>query len=404
MSDLYRVNLSPAGEGGGISSQQPSSGDYSSLSGSFSQQGDRPTSAREALQPPTQEPSDSSLSTSAPAVGETAGQRGQEGGTGLGASATPPPAPSPWTALRETAKGLGVTLPDDDQAALHALVSAYQNAGRRDYYSELGAAIAPQYSQFQAWQQQQEAQRAAQQQQPTSPWSPPPFDPQWLRVVEEDPQTGRLRSKQGYDPRFGDACQAYADYISGNQRSFWENPPAWIAQMIGPTVQKMIHDGVNGSFRGYQEQVQANTIIQRNTDWLYAKDQNGNVLVSPQTGRPQLSPYGARYYQYVEQAAGWGMSDINQQHEYAMGMVERDAYRNQYTTAAQQVGQQPAAQAAQRVPNVNSLQTMVQPSRSNVQPTSQPSNTGLSFAEMLRNDLKSEGIDDSSLKAQLSNY
>jgi hypothetical protein len=361
--------------------------DYSSTKGSFSHQvSEQPTSAREALEP------------------QTESHGGSEGSTGLASAPTPASsptqalAPSPWDALRSTAKSMGVDLPQDDQAALHALVSAYQNAGRRDYYTELGAAIAPQYGQFQAWQQQQEAVRAAQQRpEQASPWSPPAFDQNWLRVVEEDPQTGRFRSKQGYDPRIGEACQAYADYIGSEQRSLWENPPAWIARMIGPTVQEMIHQGIQGSFQGYQEQVQANSIIQRNMGWLYNKDQNGNVLLSQQTGRPQLSPHGTRYYQYVEQAANWGVTDINQQHDYAMGMVERDALRGQYMSSQTQA-QIPAS--ASYASNVNSPQTMVPPSRQNVQPSSQ-SHTGLSLAEMLRQDFKNEGITDQQIRADM---
>lgn len=300
---------------------------------------------------------------------------------------------------------MGIDLPQDDQAALHALVSAYQNAGKRDYYAELGQAIAPQYSQYQQWQQ---AQQAAQQNQnrPASPWNPPAFDQNWLRVVEEDPQTGRLRSKQGYDPRFGEACQAYADYINQAQRSLWENPPQFIENMIGPTVQRMIQQGIQGSFQGYQEQVQANNIIQRNMDWLYAKDQNNRIIYG-QNGRPQLSPHGTRYYQYVEQAAGWGMTDINQQHDYAISMVERDAYRAQRMAnqgVAQQAApalQQQAPAGAQRAANVNQLQTMVNPSRKNVQPTNSAT-TGLSLAEMLRQDLRDEGIDDNTIRAQMA--
>ncbi len=319
-----------------------------------------------------------------------------------------------WAALRQQMGRYGVTLPENltPEQGYAQIAQAYQGNQQRNYYADVGAAVAPHLDQFTQWQQQQQAVNQPAPQQDTGPWNPPHFDERWMNVVETDPATGQIRSKPGYDPRYGTMTQAYADYMQGQQREFWQNPQVYMQKMLQGHIQQEIQQHIQGSFGQYQEQVQANNLIQRNQQWLYQNDQNGRPTVGP-NGRPQLSPNGVRYYQYIEQAAKqYRMPTVAEQNQYAMDMLERDALRAQ---RSQQVpiqnggNPQPQRQAPQVPPgafhqggNVNGLQQMTPAGRQQVQPTTLAPAGGLSFTEMLREGFQQDGITDTDIRNDMT--
>jgi hypothetical protein len=269
---------------------------------------------------------------------------GPGAGAGIGAPAAGPGTSSPAAGIRQALQGLGVQGDwQDDGQALRALAGAYQSAGQRNYYTDLGQSLAPHANDIREF---LASRQPAQPEAKPGPWTPPPFDKRWLSVVEVDQATGQFRSKQGYDPAYGTQVQAYSDYVSGFQERFWTNPVDTIREMIGDYVSEQANQVVQQNFGAYREQVMAGQVVEQNRDWLYAKNQAGQAVIDPRTGRPALSPAGQRFYGYVEHAATrLGVKDIREQANYAMDMLERDVIRLQRQTAAAAAPAQPAAAA-----------------------------------------------------------
>jgi hypothetical protein len=320
-----------------------------------------------------------------------------------------------WQAASAQLAQLGVQLPQNvsAQQGFAHLAQLVQQGQQRNFYADLGTAVHGEWDEFQRWKQQQVP---AQPQQAENPlWNPPQFDKSWLQVVEEDPATGRLRSKSGYDPRYGTMAQAYADFIGEQQRAFWDNPQDYMWKMLEPLVGQAMQGTVQQSFGQYQEQVQAKSIIDRHSAWLYQKGPQGTPVQGP-NGRPALTPNGVRFFQYVDQAVNQlGITNVQRQEEYAMGMLERDLYRFQRQNPQQpqpgqvqgngQQFQQPQQQfqanngipaGAGHYPNVNGLQQM-SPALSGVQPTV-PQQAGGSLYEMMRQGMAADNVTDADIR------
>lgn len=306
---------------------------------------------------------------------------------------TPPPTPQ-TAGIREALAKFGVQLPyENDEAALHGLANAWQTSQQRNYLSELGSQVAPVQHEFQQWQAERQRQQQAQQAQTQKgPWNPPQFDDRHWNLVEQDPQTGQLRSKAGYDPRIGQQAQSHVDYINASEKHRLADPIEWGKRMFAPMFEEMASKLIGGQIGEYKETVQANNIISQNNHWLYSHDQGGRVSVNPQTGRPQLSPSGTRYYQYLEHAINeLGIKDIGKQHKFAMDYLERDALRagRQQQQAQQQAPQVPGGAFQQG--QVNQLQATQAPGQVPAQPTIEQ-NRGLSLAQMLKADFHQAGL------------
>jgi hypothetical protein len=121
-----------------------------------------------------------------------------------------------------------------------------------------------------------------------------------------------------------------------------------------------------------------------------------------------------RFFQYVDQAVNQlGITNVQRQEEYAMGMLERDLYRFQRQNPQQpqpgqvqgngQQFQQPQQFQASGIPagaghypNVNGLQQM-SPALSGVQPTV-PQQAGGSLYEMMRQGMAADNVTDADIR------
>ncbi len=238
-----------------------------------------------------------------------------------GAAAAPvaQPASEGWQGVRDYAKSRGVELPyADDGAALEALLTAHRNAGRRDYYADLGQRLAPQAPQIQQYLAEQTRAAAA----PPAPpaWQPPEFNKAWVAQVELDEATGQLRSKAGYDPGIAEKVTAYKNW----RDEFLDDP----AKVVGPLVEARARDLIRQEFAQHQQQATASQIIQSHAQWMYVADS---------AGRPQLTPEGAVYASTVQQFAPM-VADPRQLDAIATMAVQNDIYRRKAAVAAPAAG------------------------------------------------------------------
>lgn len=313
----------------------------------------------------------------------------------------PPQTQAQWEGIRDAAKRLGHDLPfQDDGAALNALVNAWGQGQQRNAYADLGMQMAPHARQFQEWlASQQPAQQPAQE----GPWSPPKFDERYWSVVEQDPETGRVRSKAGYSPVFGEQAQAYLDYVQESQRQMQTNPVEWVQRMAGGYIQEQIQKGIQQSLGGYQTKVQAESLVQQNANWIFQVDHQGNRVINPQTGRPALSPAGASYARHADYAAKQlGIMDVKGQDRYARDQLELEIYRQQQRQAQAPPPVQPGGPMAGaiRTPNFNAANVTQNPAAPPAEPMYQP-NPNNSFEAMIKADMAQAGIDESNYRQHM---
>lgn len=239
-----------------------------------------------------------------------------------------------WQRITEFARAEGIELPwKDDTQALRNLIQAYRQLQQRNFYAEAGQRMAPHAEQFQAFlrqQQQAATQQAAQQ---PKPWAAPPFKREWLAQVETDEATGQLRVKPGYDPAVAERVQAYADW----RDKFLQSPD----EVLEPWVAAQATQIVEQRMAGYQEQQQAQQLVQKEATWLFQGGQVGG----------RLTAAGQIYQRELGELWAGGLRDVRQLHAAAVSKVQNAFYRQQ----AQ------AAQAAQTTAGLTPAQQLDPP-------------------------------------------
>lgn len=231
------------------------------------------------------------------------------------------------------------------------LARAYQQAQQGNQLAQYGQQylqMQPYLPQFQAWLQQQQAmQRQQQAAQPQSWWKAPEFDPNWRQKITRDPVTGELKAIPGADPSIVQKYLAAVEHQQGFLDKFAFNPVEAIKPGVEQIARQIAQEMIQQHLGGFQEQTFARGWVEANSSWLHQRDQNNN-LVRDVSGRPQLSPYGQRFAQYVQQAEQGGMRDVTRQRDYALGMIQRDYLAAQYQGQAQQQTAQQQGDAAKQ--------------------------------------------------------
>lgn len=252
------------------------------------------------------------------------------------------------------------------------------------------------------WQkQQQTAQQPPQSQttapaKPTNPFGLPDFDHGLLQFITRG-SDGRLFVDPGAPP---DTLARYNDYtekIKVVQQKFWQDP----IQFLGPQIQQMAEQiaqkQVQQHLGGYQEQIQTRQILERNADWLYAKDAQGQrqFQTDPLTGQtaPALSPYGQVYLKYIREAGDLGISTAAKQDQYATAMLQ-NAIHN--ARSQQQAGQQQGQQQAQNfLQNSAANAASPPPPAAVINPPTSPG--PMSMREKMRLEFQKNGITDANV-------
>jgi hypothetical protein len=323
--------------------------------------------------------------------------------------ATPPtPAASPaapaaaeqtiaeWNTIRDVvSRGLGYQFgenaPADDYAALQHLVSQAREADslrqrmqHQDFFARLGQQIVPHAAQFNQYMQQQAsapAQRPA--------YEPPPFDQNWMHLVQRDDATGVYVSRPGVDPSIAGKVNDYQQWIQG----FAQNP----LTVINSAADARAEAKFNAMFAermAEQERVQSSReILSRNASWLYQADPTGQIVYGA-NGQPALTPAGARYSQIMTDLARNGVSDVRMRDQYARSILYAEHQYTQANAGAAAARANPAQTAAANTARtqVNPLQALSGPDRRANPGATEPSVDGLSFREQLQNAFAAEGV------------
>lgn len=254
---------------------------------------------------------------------------------------------------------------NDDHAALQQLVLQARQNAQLQQMAQYGQIYMQHAGQFQQWQAQQQEAAQRQQQQEAQWFKAPEWNPAWRSMITKDPTTGELKAAPGAPP---DIVQKYLNAVN-HQGEFLErfsfDPMGAIRPGIEQIATQIAQQMVQQHLGGYQQQVFADSFIQQNSDWLHAKDAQGQVMRNPQNGQPLLSEWGQRFRNYAGQAAQMGLRGDQALSQYALGMVQRDFAMQQMQQRQAQTqgdagkqnlldqGRQAAPGNGQHVPNVN---------------------------------------------------
>lgn len=304
-----------------------------------------------------------------------------------------PPADQ-WQSFRDVAASqYGYQFPagvQDDAAALRHLIQQAGAARQSDFYSQLGRSLAPHAQGVQQYLQTQQQQQAAPQ--ARQPWEAPEFDQRWAGLVEQDPGTGIYVAKQGVPHEIAQKVNAYVEW----KTNFDKNPAAVINGMVEARSKAIAQETFREQFATHQRQATIGSIVEQNASWLYAQDQAGQRIVNQATGQYVPSPLGARYIHHVDSLRRAGVTDPRQQDLLAKNLVQGEAALHAYQQGQAAAGQAANPQTAQAVgrPPVNPGQALTPQQRQVTPGATEPTGTGLSLAEMLRQGMAAEGVTD----------
>lgn len=174
--------------------------------------------------------------------------------------------------------------------------------------------------------------------------APSDFNPEWLKIVQLDPQTGKYVVPWGYDPSIGPKVDQYVSWRKEAFEKFLADPMSMLEKGIVPLIQQEAAKLAQQQVGGYADQQFAVSYVQ-SQPWMFQKNEQGQQLQDPVSGQPLLTPMGLKFRQYVQVAERQGIRDIRQQATWATAMVERDAaiWQLQQISAG---GQQAVAGAA----------------------------------------------------------
>lgn len=317
-----------------------------------------------------------------------------------GVVAPPTQAGDGWQSIRDAASALGYQVPQgiaDDRAFLGHLIRQASANSQADYYARLGRAIAPQAGAIQQYLQQQQQ---PQQPQGRPAWEAPEFDERWLGLVDRDPATGLFVAKQGAPAEIAQKVNEFVQWKSNYDR----NPAAVINGMVESRAKEIAASTFQEQFAAARRDQAIQQIVSDNSRWLYQYDQSGRPVVDPITQQRSYSPLGAAYLQQLQVVRGMGVTDPVHQDRLAKDLVRGQLALAQQTQQQNANGQRvdPQTQQAGIRPNVNQNQTLPPNQRRNTPGTTEPTTTGKSLHEMLREELAAEGVTDADILASVS--
>lgn len=261
---------------------------------------------------------------------------------------------------------------------MRGLLAAHQQREAEAQYQPYVRAYLEHAGEFQQW--MQERQRAEQERQARQAqvWNPPAQVEEVERLMaqwfEKDQLTGEVRPKANAPLDAVQKVQQYGQFSQDWQRKLFHNP----VEAIKPLMIPIIQEAMRSEMEAFRQQGRAQSVIERNADWIFRHDPATKARQYDQAGQPILSDEGRAFGGYVAEAARMGIQDVGQQERYALGMVEADLLRRQARPVQRQQQQnRDFTQRANRVANVQDRGDAVRP------PTK-----GLSLVEMLRRDMR----------------
>jgi hypothetical protein len=345
----------------------------------------------------------------APEVSQAAPPPPSPPSVGAGAAGAAAPAPIPsgagdggYLSVRDALANYGLDVrqqfQDDHQALQHlvGVAQQWQQAQQMLPYAQQYMRHAGQFQQWMA-QQQQAAQQAQTQQQ--SWWKAPEYDPSWSQKLMRDPQTGEIKALPGQDPSIVGKYLAWVDHQRGFMDKFAQDPIGAIRPGIEQLVREQAQQLIQQHLGQFQERSLAQQVLQQNADWMY--DQSGPI--NPQTGMPPLTPLGRQYAQYIFRAESMGITNTRDQHEYALGFLQRDYALGQLQGQGQQPGNPSPAQQQPVAPGANAAaqQFLQQARQGAANPAAPAQNVNGNY--QAPNGLSARGLQEAMLKELQAN-
>jgi len=289
---------------------------------------------------------------------------------------------------------------ETDEAALDELRRLHNHRQQLEQYAQVGMQYAPYQDQFNEFLQKQSAQQQAPQTEGTEEpkenpfdkhWDAPKFNPDWMKLVTFDDKTGAyVPVAPGVSPEVVQGVNDAVEFLQNKQRDFFLNNPI---EQIWKAQQEPLQDLITQKAKEiYQEQKAAEQREQSlvsferdNSAWMYERSQDGQIVNNPQTGQPNLTPAGARFYnlfqnskakfpgadplQLVHHVRNLVQGELAQVHLQAVqahaaqqAMAAPPATEAPAATPMQDPAQQAASRISQAVTNGNSQAAFHQPS------------------------------------------
>lgn len=308
-----------------------------------------PAGSPAASAPPPSSSNTGATSVGAPSAAAPAGSTQPAGASSPGLT----PQQAQLSGVRDALRSQGIdpsAFADDAAALRHLAEQSRQYQGIQPYLPHLQQVSSPDYQAWLAQRQGQQRPAAPAQDKPwwSKHWQAPEYDPAWEQMVRDD-GNGNIVPVQGAPFDIPAKIAAFKTYQREQINKLLANPYSFLEGGVKDLVRQEAQQLVQQQLGQYQDSIFAREFTQQNADWLYQKDATGQyqtqAQLDPRTGQVVqqrvLSAWGGAFRGYVEQAGQLGISDLQKQKDYALGMVQRDYLLSQNQQAgAQTAGNQ----------------------------------------------------------------
>lgn len=225
---------------------------------------------------------------------------------------------------------------DDDSflAVLNDVATKQSRIKELEQLAGYGQRYVSEAEEFEKWKASQAQQKpAAQPAEPAKPkWSAPEFDPSWMERVKLDESTGRYVPADAFTtPVLAEKVNAYLAWQQQSGRRLVADPFGVWKEAGGEdflreqmdSMKKAVREEIFAELRQTKTQEEAEQWAQSNAAHFFAVGPNGQVLRDPQSGEPVLSPLGAQFRQYADEAKSYGITDQAAIRRYATSQIQR---------------------------------------------------------------------------------
>jgi hypothetical protein len=253
---------------------------------------------------------------------------------------------TPWDAFKSLPQFQG----KDDRAIASNLYQALQREEAASRALRQYQSILPVAQEYMTYRPEFEKWRAMQQQQAQAPapekpkwWNPPEVKDTYRRYLIKD-EAGRDAIAPNAPYEAQQALTEWMNYRADFAQKFLTNPGEALGPFVAEMAQQKAQELIQQTLEQRDRESYVSQFEKENADWLF--DQ--------QTG--SVSPEGAAFHKYVEQARELGLPPGQQRADYATAMVELDLLRGRYQSdlsrpqAVQAPPAQPPVQAAPEPP------------------------------------------------------
>lgn len=182
---------------------------------------------------------------------------------------------------------------------------------------------------------------------PLAAFKAPEFDQSWTQWIERTPNGGYKLVDGAPDPTILPKFVAFQNHQRQMLDQLARDPASVITKILEAKLEERIKPQLEAVVNQQRETAWAETYMRDNADWLYAKGTDGKHAVNPQTGQPQVSAVGRRFYANLAEAGQMGIKDFRHQEQYARVKTQNEILALQAQQRAQPPQQQipPAAPA-----------------------------------------------------------